>query len=33
MIIGAVISLGGAIIGWFLLKSDAHPEAEPAVAK
>ncbi len=33
MIIGAVISLVGAIIGAILLKADAHPKAEPAPTK
>ncbi len=33
MIIGAVISLVGAIIGAILLKADAHPKAEPVPNK
>ncbi len=33
MIIGAVISLVGAIIGAILLKADAHPKVEPAPNK
>ncbi len=33
MIIGAILSIVGAIIGAILLKADAHPKAEPAPTK
>ncbi len=33
MIIGAILSIVGAIIGAILLKADAHPKAEPAPNK
>jgi len=30
MIIGAILSIVGAVIASILLKSDTHPKAEPA---